>query len=158
MIRIPWVHPRAGFTRDMFVLKSRDSAAAPSRREQRLPRRRAYLSAPLSLPRPGLLLLFLASSRIFMRAGWQERREDTRAGVMARISAPDLEQRFSAKQDGRGTSRREGREGVRDLWAMLERSRVTRAIPRNRFHRAKTSDAPPMMSRIRGIAPESRRR
>lgn len=37
-------------------------------------------------------------SHVFMRAGWQKG-GNTRAGVMARISALDLEQRFSMKDE-----------------------------------------------------------
>lgn len=62
---------------------------------------------------PVLLFFFLASSRVFMRAGWQKRRGYARAGVMARISALDLEQRFSVEEVvlGRPEKKRKGRRG-----------------------------------------------
>jgi len=104
MIRIPYGTPARWIYARYVCSKVSRFRGTPSRREQRLrrPRRRAYLSTlpPSPLPPAGIAApVPRLVSRIFMRARWQERREDTRAGVMARISAPDLEQRFSAERE-----------------------------------------------------------
>jgi len=79
--RLRYIH--AGFTRDIFVLKSRIPVLSyPPLTPKRQCDFAVFVSGSASVPscchHPFPLLLFLASSRVFMRAGWQKRREHAR--------------------------------------------------------------------------------